>query len=58
MKIATVKTVNGLDVKVKLTDSVVQFIKQIAIIESINGGQNTYKINNIVYKFDYEDRNN
>ncbi len=53
MKTLTIKTVNGLEIKLKVVEDVAKFIKQVAIVE-IADGQKTYKINNIIYIFDDE----
>lgn len=52
--VATTKDIAGNDIKILIDDSVERFIRQHAIVETINGGQKTYKINNTVYTFDDE----
>jgi hypothetical protein len=54
MKIVTTRAIDGSEIKIQFTDDVYNYIKSTAIVESKNGGQKTYKINNIVYTFDEE----
>ena len=52
--VITTNTLEGEEIKLLIDESVGRFIKTHAIVESNNGGQKVYKINNVSYKFDDE----